>query len=109
MVDISKFVTRAEEAFRKRNYQYAVQMYLEALEVDPTNVDSRKALRTVLLKGDEGGVKIQAPKGTTVMFTSDPKTLVVEYEKAVVKAPKSAKYNIKVADALSKLGAHESA
>ncbi|MCA8939500.1 MAG: tetratricopeptide repeat protein [Planctomycetes bacterium] len=109
MVDVSKFITRAEEAYRKRNYQYAIQMYLEALEVDPRNVEARRTLRQVLLKVDETGEKIQAPKGTTIMLSRDPEVLVKEYEKAVVKEPKSAKYNMRVADALSQLGAHEAA
>lgn len=109
MADVSKFIARAEEAFQRRNFQYAVQMYLEALSVDPGHIAARRNLRTVLLKSDEAGSKIQAPKGQTLVLSRDPKVMLAEFEKAVVKEPRSAKYNMRVAETLAKAGHHESA
>lgn len=109
MADVSKFLTRAEEAYNRRNYQYAVQMYLEALQVAPEHISARRMLRNVLLKSEESGTKLQSPKGQTVVLSGDPKVRLAEYEKSVVKDPRSAKYNKRVADSLVALGAHESA
>jgi|GEM_PF-4907273 len=109
MVDISKFLSRADDALKKRNYQYAIQMYLEALEVEPTHVGARRDLRTVLLKAGTDGTKIKAPPSKTVVMSRDPKVQLAEYEKAVVKEPRSAKFNKRVAGALRKVGAHEAA
>lgn len=109
MVDISKFLSRAEDALKKRNYQYAIQMYLEALEVEPTHVSARRDLRSVLLKANTDGSKIKAPPSKTVVMSRDPKVQLAEYEKAVVKEPRSAKFNKRVAAALRKIEAHEAA
>jgi len=109
MVDVSKFLQRAEEAFTKRNFDYAIQMYLEALQVDPENIPARTMLRSVLLKADESGNKVKGPQGKTIILSNDPKVKLIEYEKAVVKEPRSVKYNMRVAEALAQIGAHEAA
>ena len=109
MVDISKFLARAEDAFKKRNYQYSIQMYLEALQVAPENIEARKKLRMVLLQANKDGVKVPVPIGRTLVLSRDPKVQIVEHEKAVVKDPRSLKYNMRVGDALVQLGYHESA
>lgn len=109
MVDVSKFIQRAEEAFTKRNFDYAIQMYLEALQVDPENIPARTMLRNVLLRADESGNKVKGPQTKTLILSADPKVKLVEYEKAVVKEPRSVKYNMRVAEALAQIGAHEAA
>ncbi len=109
MVDVSKFLQRAEEAATKRNYEYAIQMYLEALQVDAEHIEARRNLRAVLLKADDSGNKVKGPQTKTLILSADPRVKLVEYEKAVVKDPRSPKYNMRVADALVQIGAHESA
>jgi len=109
MVDVSKFIQRAEDAATKRNYEYAIQMYLEALQVDPEHIESRRNLRAILLKAVESGNKVKGPQTKTLILSADPRVKLVEYEKAVVKDPRSPKYNMRVADALTQIGAHEAA
>ncbi|MCK6438776.1 MAG: tetratricopeptide repeat protein [Planctomycetes bacterium] len=109
MVDISKFIARAEDAFKKRNYEYAIQMYLEALQIAPENLDARKRLRVVLLQAEKDSVKIPPIPGRTLVLSRDPKVQIAEHEKAVVKDPRSAKYNMRVADTLAQMGHHEAA
>jgi tetratricopeptide (TPR) repeat protein len=43
----SKLVERAREAFKKKNYDYAVELFLEHLKVTPGDVEARKELRQV--------------------------------------------------------------
>src|SRR5207237_148938 len=43
----SKLVERAREAAKKKNYDYAVELFLEHLKVAPGDVEARKELRKV--------------------------------------------------------------
>src|SRR5947209_6593484 len=42
----SKLVERAREAAKKKNYDYAVELYIEHLKVKPGDVESRKERRS---------------------------------------------------------------
>lgn len=53
MVDYSKHIQKAEEAARRRNYDFAVQLYQQLLEIDPDVGEARAGLRRVLVKRDE--------------------------------------------------------
>lgn len=43
----SKMVERAREAAKKKNFDYAIELYLEHLKVAPGDLDARKELRAV--------------------------------------------------------------
>jgi tetratricopeptide (TPR) repeat protein len=47
MAVASKMVERAVEAAKKKNFDYAVELYIEHLKVNPGDVDARRALRIV--------------------------------------------------------------
>ena len=47
MADDDKMVVRAREAAKKKNYDYAVELYLEHLKLKPSNIEARKELRAV--------------------------------------------------------------
>jgi tetratricopeptide (TPR) repeat protein len=57
MADVAKLVSKADEAAGKRNYDYAIELYLQALTLDPDNAPARTALRNAQLKrqGEQGG------------------------------------------------------
>jgi tetratricopeptide (TPR) repeat protein len=49
-LDFSKHIQKAEEAARRRNYDYAVELYQQLLELDPDQGEARAGLRRVLRK-----------------------------------------------------------
>ena len=46
-VDVSKLVEKAREAAERRNYDYAVDLYMQACRMDMDNVAARRELRAV--------------------------------------------------------------
>lgn len=46
-VDVSKLVEKAREAAERRNYDYAVDLYMQACRMDMDNVSARRELRAV--------------------------------------------------------------
>ncbi|MBZ0135218.1 MAG: hypothetical protein K8I27_02455 [Planctomycetes bacterium] len=112
MADVSKFIAKADEALKKRNYDYAIQMYESAMEADPGNADARKNFRLALVRkyDAEGYPKSFGLGGLkTIAVSKHPEKLLVETEKLVAKDPKSIKYNLRVAETLAALGHHEAA
>ena len=53
MVDYSKHIQKAEEAARRRNYDFAIQLYQQLLEIDPDVGEARAGLRVALRKRHE--------------------------------------------------------
>ena len=112
MADVSKFLAKADEALKKRNYDYAIQMYESAMEVDPGNADARRNFRLALVRKYDsvgypkswgmGGIK-------TIAVSKNSDKLLVETEKLVVKDPKSLKYNLRVAEILAAQNHHDAA
>ena len=47
-MDYSKHIAKAEEAARRRNYDFAVQLYQQILDIDPDVGDARSGLRSAL-------------------------------------------------------------
>ncbi len=47
-MDYSKHIQKAEEAARRRNYDFAVELYQQLLELDPDQGEARAGLRRVL-------------------------------------------------------------
>lgn len=50
MADVSKLLAKADEAAGKRNYDYAIELYLQALTLDPDNAAARTSLRGTEVK-----------------------------------------------------------
>ena len=113
MADVSKFIAKADEALKKRNYDYAIQMYESAMEADPGNADARRNYRLALLRKYEanGYPKSFGLGGmaTKMISGKNPEKLLVETEKLVAKDPKSLKYNLRVAETLAALSHHDAA
>ncbi len=53
-VDYSKQLQKAEEAVRRRNYDFAVELYQSILEIEPDQGDARAGLRQALRQRAEG-------------------------------------------------------
>ncbi|MBK7875042.1 MAG: tetratricopeptide repeat protein [Planctomycetes bacterium] len=65
-MDFSKQIQKAEEAAKKRNYDFAVELYQQILEIDPNQGDARAGLRQALKKRHElkkGGGLFRALSG----------------------------------------------
>jgi tetratricopeptide (TPR) repeat protein len=68
MADIDALYKRAEEAFQKRSYDYARDLFLQILVLDPDHANARKALKgTLIRKFQESGatskIRLIAMKG----------------------------------------------
>lgn len=46
-VDITKLLEKAREAAERRNYDYAIELYLQACNLSPDSVEARRELRAV--------------------------------------------------------------
>lgn len=67
-MDFSKHIQKAEEAIRRRNYDFAVQVYQQLLEIDPDQGEARAGLRQALRQRYErkkGGRLLGVLKGAT--------------------------------------------
>jgi tetratricopeptide (TPR) repeat protein len=68
MADIDALIKRAEEAFNKHNYDYARDLFIQVLAIDPDHADARKKLKgTIITKfkeqGATGKLKLMALRG----------------------------------------------
>ena len=52
-VDFTKQIQKAEEAARRRNYDFAIKLYQQLLDIDPDQADARGGLRIALKKRHE--------------------------------------------------------
>lgn len=69
-MDYSKHIQKAEEAVRRRNYDFAIQLYQQILEIDPDVGEARGGLRRVLkARADQkkGGKLMKLVKGASTL------------------------------------------
>jgi tetratricopeptide (TPR) repeat protein len=111
MADASRFLAKADEALKKRNYDYAIQMYETAMETEPGNADARRNYRVALVRKYEqdGYPRVGLGGLKTMAISKNPEKALVETEKLIAKDPKSIKLNMRVAQALADLGHHDAA
>ena len=69
MVDVARHIEKAEEAARKRNYDFAIELYQQILELAPGNATAFAGLRDAAVKrlggkppGAMGILKTAAPR-----------------------------------------------
>ncbi|MCZ6596415.1 MAG: tetratricopeptide repeat protein [Planctomycetota bacterium] len=65
-MDFSKHIKKADEAFKRRNYDFAVELYRQLIELDPDQGEARSGLRRALKKRHEekkGGKLLAAVSG----------------------------------------------
>jgi len=56
-LDFSKQIQKAEEALRRRNYDFAVELYRQLIDLDPDQGEARGGLRRALRKREQDGGK----------------------------------------------------
>jgi tetratricopeptide (TPR) repeat protein len=112
MADLKQLYKKAEEAFTKRNYDYARDIYLQIVTTSPDESDARKLLRATLKrKYQEQGApsritqKIKLGTSTaTLAVQKDPKNRAETAQKYLVEDPENANMRVVLASALLELG-----
>jgi len=87
-VDVTKLTDKARIATERGNYDYAIDLYLRLLDLQPKDIDARKALRAVEMRKfqDRGVTKSTASgwiKGFGQLIAALIHMLVHKYEKAM--------------------------
>ena len=67
-IDVSKQVAKAESAFQSRKYDLAIEIYQQALEIDPDNRRGRRGIRMAALKKVENNY----PSGFSIKIATVP-------------------------------------
>jgi tetratricopeptide (TPR) repeat protein len=120
-MDVSKLLDKAEVAFERKNYDYAVDLYLQLLELQPNHTDARKRLRAVeIRKFQEQGVTSSNPmawlSGAGPLLAAGFFYAIRKYEKAMQaceqflkKDPHNASVLTLLAQAAAKAGYNDTA
>jgi tetratricopeptide (TPR) repeat protein len=112
MAEIDQLYKRAEEAFQKRNYDYARDLFMQILLVhDPDHIQARKALHATIVKklseqGAPGWLKQKALRAQTdamLMATKDPKKRMETCQKHLNDDPTHFKIRTLLAQSLLEL------
>lgn len=109
-----KLVEKAREAAKRRNYDYAIDLYLQVLKLNPDHEDAARGIRQVTVrKGQEQG--LSPKKGFLKGFGSWGKSIIKgvtknydqaieECEKFLRNSPFDVKMLMRLADAAAKAG-----
>ncbi len=86
-MDVSKLTEKAAIAAERGNFDYAIDLYLRLLELQPKHVEARKALRAVeVRRAQERGITKSGPggliRGIGSLLTASIYLLLRKYEKA---------------------------
>jgi tetratricopeptide (TPR) repeat protein len=111
-MDVAKHLEKAAEAVRKKNFDYAVELYHQVLQLKPDHGEARRDLRQVLVKRAEAK-KLNPTLGAASglfsrmsMMTSGiggkPEQVALSAEKYLVNDPRNRKVNLQLAEALEK-------
>lgn len=108
MASEDQLYKRADEAFQKHNFDYAREMFLQILAINPDHAQARKALRvTIIRKFQEQGatsrIRLFSLKGQTLAqmkTTKDPKKKVEVCQKHLTEDPNNTKVRTQLAELL---------
>ncbi|MGE3164347.1 MAG: tetratricopeptide repeat protein [Planctomycetota bacterium] len=116
------FFTKAELAIKKRNYDYAIELFLQGLEIDPDRLEERKKLRATAVRRVQeaggntmggGAFKLKRlgalGKVKKLGMTKDFEKQILELEKILRDAPQNVDLNMDLANAFIQSGRLESA
>lgn len=99
---IDKLVEKAQEAAKRRNYDYAVDLFMQALKLSPDHEEAARQIRAVTVrKGQEEGIspKTGFLKGFTSFIRARLKELTKNYEEEIIECEKflrHAPFNVKM-------------
>jgi tetratricopeptide (TPR) repeat protein len=97
-----KLIEKAQEAAKRRNYDFAIDLYMQVLKASPDHEEAARQLRAVTIrKGQEEGISPRAGlfKGFSSRVMSGLKKLTKNYEEEIVEREKflrSAPFNVKM-------------
>lgn len=115
-MNINKLIEKGEEAFKKKNYDYAISILLEAVQFAPNNRQARELLRKSALKKHEhaypsgGAIAVFGFPARLGMFfaglgkKSNPEGYMLACEKFLRLDPKSKSVNVALGDAAAQGG-----
>lgn len=114
MVDVSKYIERAEQEVKRRNYDHAMTLYREILQIDPDCGEARSGIRLAAFKKYEKRYPSALERGAlnlpvnlmlpfARMFKANG-MIVSLCESALRRDPKNPKLNHKLGHALLALG-----
>lgn len=112
MADLKQLYKKAEEAFAKRNYDYARDLYLQIVTTAPDESEARKLLRATLRRkyqeqGAPSKITQKFKLGTstaTLAVQKDPKNRAETAQKYLVEDPENSNMRVVLASALFELG-----
>jgi tetratricopeptide (TPR) repeat protein len=105
MADISHFdklLEKAQEAAKRRNYDYAIDLYMQALKLNPDHEDAARQIRAATIrKGQDEGISPKAGlfKGFSSLVKASLKQLMKNYEEEIMECEKFlrlAPFNVKM-------------
>jgi len=120
-MDINKFVEKGEEALKKKQWDYAISIFLEAVTFDPNSRKAREGLRKAELRKFEASYPSAFARSITTlgprmsMFFAglgkkkNPERYMIACERYLAKHPKSLPVNIALGDAADAAGHTEAA
>jgi tetratricopeptide (TPR) repeat protein len=118
-LDFSKHIQKAEDATRRRNYDFAVEVYQQLLDIDPDQGQARAGLRQVLKKRQEakkGGKFLRALVGAGPLATAKALSkagrhgaAVKSFESYLATNPLDVPANLALGEALEAAGHFQSA
>jgi len=109
-IDVSKQVAKAESAFQSRKFELAVEIYLQALEIDPDNRQARRGVRMAALKKTEHSypsafsIKISTAPTRVAMANPNPERRASACEAYLKVDPKNTDVAHKLGETLEKAG-----
>ena len=83
-VDISKLMKRADEALNRRNYGLAIFNYIQALSLQPENIDARGKLRATQTRAVNEAGKGNLAKGTFLYLKALILNTIGKHEQAMI-------------------------
>ncbi|MHC4939854.1 MAG: tetratricopeptide repeat protein [Planctomycetota bacterium] len=120
-MNIQKLIDQGEQAYKKRNYDYAITLLLEAVNFGPNNRKARELLRKAELKKYETSYPNAAmvaifglPKRIGMFFAGlgkggNPEAYMMACERFLTIDPKNKAVNMALGDAAAQAGHIESA
>ena len=119
-MDYSKQLQKAEEAVRRRNFDFAIELYRQILEIEPDQGEARSGLRQALRKrheGKKGGSRLLSAIGGAAPLAMAKTLRKAGKHEAAVKAlesylavlPMDEDANLLLGQSLEEAGFHKSA
>jgi tetratricopeptide (TPR) repeat protein len=113
-VDFTKHLQKAEEAVRRKNYDFAVELYRQLLDLDPDQEDARRGLRRATLErfqAKKGGSFLRALGGAVPLGKAKALAKVGRHDAAakaledyLAKSPEDEEANLLLGECLEQAG-----